>query len=282
MSVLLLYVPVIHQGYLQLLNRHSQADKIYILGQDLIDEFTSLHAEIRALNPELIRRMLERSGLVRCPVEVIDRTVLRTLPRQQVIVANDELSRKLASKYLINHVVTYDSAFLRWDEFLVNSSAYPANVPMSDDPFDVAMMEKAQAESSKSSDHWRQVGGVVTREHEILLVGHNKHVPSEHLPYIDGDPRDFIPAGTNSELSTALHCEQLIISTAARDGISLKGCTIHLTVFPCPACAKIIAYSGFRRCCFGGGHASLDGERVLRNAGVELVYVPVNKESPAD
>jgi dCMP deaminase len=46
-----------------------------------------------------------------------------------------------------------------------------------------------------------------------------------------------------------------------------------VTTFPCPACARLIAEAGFRRCYFSGGYSVLDGDVILRAAGVELFWV---------
>ena len=93
------------------------------------------------------------------------------------------------------------------------------------------------------------------------------------LPWADGYSIDIIKAGEQSELASAMHAEQVLIARAAEEGISLRGTDIYLTTFPCPLCAKLIAFSGIRRCFIKGGHASLDGEHVLRARRVEIILV---------
>ena len=95
------------------------------------------------------------------------------------------------------------------------------------------------------------------------------------MPYIDGDPRDFIKAGERSELCSAFHSELSIITRAANEGLKLSdGETyIYVSVFPCPMCAMQVAYSGVRRCYFSSGHASLRGEDVLKSQNVEIILV---------
>ncbi len=46
-----------------------------------------------------------------------------------------------------------------------------------------------------------------------------------------------------------------------------------MTDFPCPPCAKLLAGAGVARVYYRSGYAVLDGEQVLRDAGVELVRV---------
>lgn len=100
-------------------------------------------------------------------------------------------------------------------------------------------------------------------------------MPSPHTPYMDGDPRNAFHKGVNIELGTALHAEKGIICEAAKRGISLKGAYLYVTTFPCPPCAKAIVAAGFKRCYYSSGYALLDGESILKESGVEVVYVPL-------
>jgi len=53
----------------------------------------------------------------------------------------------------------------------------------------------------------------------------------------------------------------------------LSGADFYVTVFPCPDCTKLIAFSGVKRLFFKGGHASLDGVDILKAKGVEIIKV---------
>jgi dCMP deaminase len=127
--------------------------------------------------------------------------------------------------------------------------------------------------AGRSSDWWRQVGAIAVRGGDLLGYAWNHHHPTEYSPYIDGDPRDSFSRGVRPDLSTAIHAEAAIIAAAARDGISLRGADLYVTTFPCPACARLIAEAGFSRCYFAGPYSVLDGEEVLRAAGVQLLWV---------
>ena len=133
-------------------------------------------------------------------------------------------------------------------------------------------MQMARREAEKSSDWWRHVGAIVPLRSK-MLVAHNEHVPSEYAQYAYGDIRDFIPAGTKSDVCSAIHAEKNLIAQAARDGISLLGRSLYVTTFPCSDCARVIAYAGIKQCFFGEGHASFDGVGVLKAYGVELIFV---------
>jgi dCMP deaminase len=62
--------------------------------------------------------------------------------------------------------------------------------------------------------------------------------------------------------------------------VALAGADLYVSTFPCPACARLVAEAGFRRCYFAGPYALLDGETVLRQAGVELYWVDLASADP--
>jgi dCMP deaminase len=135
------------------------------------------------------------------------------------------------------------------------------------------MIKILREEAEKSSDWWRQVGGLIVKDGSIISKTHNRHVPHEQTPYIDGDPRADFSKGVNLELSTAIHCEAFLIADAAHKGVSLLGAEMYVTTFPCPPCAKLIAYSGIKKLYYADGYGVLDGERILKNRGVDIIFV---------
>lgn len=271
-SYLLLYIPVFHAGYLKLFEEcRKRVDGLYILGDRFIKEFTTLHQEIAALNPSHIKIIIENLGLFK-RVSVLTKQSLDELHSATLISADEDISRRFVETYLPHEKVTYKNIFLRWEERSVAAHT-PLSVPISTNAFDRRIMRRAIREADKSSDWWRHVGAVIVRDGKVILEGHNHHVPSEHMPYVFGDPRDYIEAGILSHFSSALHAEQDIIVKAARDGVTLKGTSIYVNVFPCPLCAKLVAYSGIKKCFFASGSASLDGGNILNTNGVELVRV---------
>lgn len=265
------YVPVLHRGYIDFFDRNmSHGECIFILGDEFIEELMPFHKEIRGLDPgDAVNFLTKLSD----DVSLLTKSGLHLLSGNRVVLPSEEISKKFAVKYLPGSDIRFDEVFLRWDESSVFSQKVVAYDRISDSEFDRKMMKLAEDEASKSSDWWRHVGAVATMGEIVLFANHNQHVPSEHTPYAQGDPRDYIQAGQRSELSTALHGEQVIILRAAREGVSLKDASIYVTVFPCPVCAKLIAYSGISKCYFGSGHANLDGESIMRSQGVEIIQV---------
>jgi dCMP deaminase len=170
--------------------------------------------------------------------------------------------------------VVFDRTFLRWDRDWAT-----AKVPVSFDGEITAgelpreLLGQAQSLAGRSSDWWRQVGAVAARDGQLLGCAWNRHHPTEYAPYLNGDPRDAFERGVRADLSTAIHAEAALIAGAARDGTALAGADLYTTTFPCPACARLIAEAGFRRCFFAGQYSVLDGEQTLRATGVRLIWV---------
>ncbi len=271
-QVLVAYVPVIHQGYLNFFKKYQyRVQTLYLLDQKLIREFNPFK-EIRALPPKNVQQLLAAFHLF-SQVSLLSQKTLTDLKNVKIIAPNEQITRKFIQKHLSQNPVKYDHIFLRWDEASVTSSSPVKHHRVSSLPFDKAIIAQAKCESDKSSDWWRHVGAIVVKNKQILLQSHNQHVPSEHAPYVDGDPRDVIEAGTLAHLSTAIHAEQAVIAEAARKGVSLSGASIYLNVFPCPVCAKLIAFSGIKKCYFATGTAYLNVDQVLIARGVEIILV---------
>ncbi len=270
---LVLYVPVLHQGYLNFFQKwRYDVETIYIFGLEMATELVHVEKEIRAINPDTMAALILATGFFK-EVRILRRSDLSQLEGRVIVTADESISRRLVGKYFPGHRVVFDNVFLRWDEKHVASQSPVQSFRFSSDSFNRQMMQLARAESEKSSDWWRHVGAVLVKEGKVVLAAYNQHLPSEHTPYVLGDIRDFIPPGQKSEISSAMHAERVIVTQAARQGIALEGASIYVTVFPCSSCASELAYSGVKECYFGSGHANFNGEDVLKFFEVDLIYV---------
>jgi dCMP deaminase len=284
MKILIAHIPVIHAGYLAVLEKYTKTiNAVYILNKEFVDEFSGTR-DIRALNPIYVVEVMN----LLCPIRDHRRfSAYRLLTPNvlsadvkgrgyEIVLVNDEIVRKFAAKYLSGEKLSFDTAFLRWDSNTVFSRKDVNYHRKAEDAVSRKFMSLAIEEVKKTSDWWRQVGAVLVKNGVIFMKAHNRHIPTEHAPYFNGDPRDVIEAGKMSELSSAIHAEQAIISAAARKGISLKGTDLYVTVFPCPVCSKMLAETGIKRLFFASGHASLDGEEAFKEKEVEIIYCPMN------
>jgi dCMP deaminase len=273
---LLLYLPVLHAGYEALLQRHRDAAEVLLLGQSFAVDYPVLAKEIRALPPERAAAYLA-CGPAAGPVRVIEQADLpAAVTAATLVVPDEDVLRALVDRYALadRHRVVLERTFLRWDRPW-SAAQRPVGYDGAVDTGGLArrLLGQAAAEAARSSDWWRQVGALAARDGTVLATAHNQHYPTEYAPYLDGDPRNNYRRGEQVELSTALHAEAAIVARAARDGLRLAGADLYVSTFPCPGCARLVAAAGFARCYFAGPYSLLDGETVLRQAGVELYWV---------
>ncbi len=80
------------------------------------------------------------------------------------------------------------------------------------------------------------VGAVLVREGEVIARAHNRREA-------DGDP--------------TAHAEMLCLRQAARrlGDWRLRGCTLYVTLEPCPMCAGAMVMSQLERCVYGAADA---------------------------
>jgi dCMP deaminase len=274
-KIVIAYVPVLHEGYRKFFEKHKDADIIYIFGQEIISEFYYLSKEIRQLDPKLIKAAL-LAWKLKSKVDILTPKILKSFEQKKlaIVIPNEDVTKAIWEKYFPKQQVTLDSIFLRWDKH--NAVLEKPVIPdkfLSKNDFDKKMIKLAGEEANKSSDWWRQVGAVVVKNGKVLLTTYNKHVPSEHTPYVNGDPRNAFHKGVHIELSSSFHAEAKLIAEAAQKGISLQGADMYVAVFPCPPCAKLVAHAGIKNLYCAGGYGVLDGEEVLKSKGVKIFFV---------
>lgn len=283
-EILIAYIPVLHEGYRKLLATHPEAE-LFIFGQEIIEKFDYLRKEIRALDPKLIAEAILSWGMVK-KVSILTTGELLELQKESeagkclIVMPGDDVCRALAEEYFKGKEVVFENIFLRWDRH--NSfvgKPVEADQEISEKEFDKKMCEIAEEEAQKSSDWWRQIGAVLVRDGKVVLVNHNRHTPSEHMPYAVGDPRNGFNKGVAVELGTSIHAEAAIVAEAASKGISLEGTSLYVNTFPCPPCAKLVAYSGIKNIYYANGYGVLDGESVLKAKGVKIIFVRSDKKT---
>ena len=276
MKQVLLYLPVVHAGHGAFFARHPDTAEVLVLGTGFRGQFKSMAKDIRALPPARVAQFL-RVMLPDIPVRVIEPADLPAAVTADILVLPDEdVTRALAAEHDLaaGRELVFDKTFLRWDREWTQARrpAEPdARVTVGDLP--ERLVAYAMKLADHSSDWWRQVGAVAWRGEEILAAAWNHHCPTEYAPYVDGDPRDGFSRGVRADLSTAIHAEASVVAQAARAGRALDGASIYVTTFPCPACARLIAESGFRCCYFTGPYSVLEGDNILKSAGVTLLWV---------
>jgi dCMP deaminase len=274
-QAIILYLPVIHQGYLKFLSSYPEVDQVYLLSSELIAEFPQLAKDLRALAPEQNQLALQ-AILPAKKIHILDRASLAEMKKQfaDFILPDEDIMHEFVQKYLADKKTSFSNVFLRWEkQNTLKNQPVQADQTIQQSDFITQMIELAQTEAPKSPDWWRQVGAVAVKDGAVLFSEFNHHVPSSRQAAIEGDPRSNFHKGEHIDLSLALHAEASLIAKAAQQGTALAGAELYVTTFPCPNCAKLIAYSGVQTLYFIEGYAMVDGETILKVNGVKIVKI---------
>ncbi len=274
-EAVLAYVPVLHEGYRRFLETHGPGRALYLIGAELHSEQRPLAKDIRALDAEHAAAAIGAWGICES-VAVLDLAGAERLAAESpaLIAPAEDVSYAVVERFFARCDVRYDTVFLRWDKTrtaaLLEPEAEPARA--GDQPL-AELAAAAAAAAGGSIDWWRRVGAAIRFADGTVETAHNEHLPHPLAAYAAGDPRSNFYKGVALELSSAHHAEARLIAGAARAGRATEGAVMYVTDFPCPPCAKLIAAAGVARVYFREGYAVLDGEDVLRDAGVELLRV---------
>lgn len=134
---------------------------------------------------------------------------------------------------------------------------------------DSRYLRMARIWSENSYCKRRKVGALIVKDKMIISDGYNG-TPSG-FPNICEDDSDVT-------FPYVLHAEANAITKVARSNNSSEGSTLYVTASPCMECAKLIIQSGIRRVVFSELYRITDGIDLLRNAGVDVVHIPMNDE----
>lgn len=278
-KVLILYMPVLHQGYLNLF-REKDFDIVFVLGEDVISflerkEFESLSRDLRRLHSETIAQFLKSvfSGVQLLPLELLKNQ--NFFENYEVHLTGDNIGIFIAEIFFSDREdIVFENIFLRWHKQISEKeNEVRPDRTISTDGRDRMFMDQAFIEGQKSSDWWRRVGCVLVSSDNLALISHNRHMPHENIQEMDGNSRIDHKPGERIDLVTAIHAEASIIGKAAKDGILTKGAHLYVTTFPCPACARLIVEAGISRVFYESGYSLLDGEEILRSGNVEIILV---------
>lgn len=150
--------------------------------------------------------------------------------------------------------------------------------------FDDIYMELALSLARRSHCIRKKVGAVLTKESRIISVGYNGPPANTHHC-------DIEYGGTGCALdrkgscSLSIHAEENAILYAAKNGASMDGGTIYVTLAPCLACARIIFTMGIKKVIYAHSYAEFkqmafeEGVQFLERYGVEVVQYGLNPDS---
>ena len=273
-AIVIAYVPVPHAGYLKFF-RAYEGGRLYVLGKEFISEFKPLVRNLPGVTPNEAQSMIKTLGIF-SDVNIFTKKDLYTVQQSNLIVMPDEdVSRAIAEKYLTDISVMFDGGWrLRWDWGSTQAKCRPEGERIiSTKEFDRYLMKIALGAAERSPDWWRQIGALLVKDGDVLLVNHNQHMPNDQSAYCFGDPRSNFEQGQCIDASVALHAEMGILSGAARLGIKMMDCDLFVSTFPCPPCAYALSQSGIKRLFYMDGYSLVAGAEALKSKGVEIIRV---------
>ena len=133
---------------------------------------------------------------------------------------------------------------------------------------DYLYMRMARVWAENSYCIRRQVGALMVKDQRIISDGYN------------GTPSGFenvCEDENNVSKPYVLHGEANAISKVARSHNSSDGATLYVTASPCIECSKLIIQAGIRRVVYGELYRLTDGIDLLKRAGIEVEYLPMEE-----
>ena len=135
---------------------------------------------------------------------------------------------------------------------------------------DCRYLAMAKIWSQNSYCERRKVGALLVKDKMIISDGYN------------GTPSGFeniCEDENDTTKSYVLHAEANAITKVARSYNSSDGATLYVTSSPCIECAKLIIQSGILRVVYCNEYRTTVGLDLLRQAKIELLYIPENQIS---
>jgi dCMP deaminase len=286
-SALIIYMPVLHRGYMQLFKAHPEIKHLLVIGDDLLESVDYLRKDLRSLSPKTQVKVMKGLGVFD-DVEILTSQKINVADTKfsKVIFPDEDISREIATKFKKAKTEFYP-IFLRWDRRnFEKTSVIDPDARVSNRKVDKDYIKQAYLESVKSTDIWRRVGVIlVDKNNKEIGRAYNHAEPSGHSATMEGDPRSIFNQGVNTDIAIFMHAEATLVADAAKHGKKLAGASIYTTTFPCPWCAKMIAYSGVSKIYYAEGYGSLDANRLFKDFGIKTHKVdykpPDDLENPA-
>ncbi|WP_061213086.1 deoxycytidylate deaminase [Syntrophomonas wolfei] len=142
--------------------------------------------------------------------------------------------------------------------------------------WDEYFLQLADLVATRSTCLRRQVGAVLVKNERIISTGYNGAPRGLEHCLDTGCLREEqgIPSGHRYELCRGVHAEQNALINAAYYGVSTSEAVLYCTNQPCIICARMIINAGIIRIVHRGNFDDDLAIKFLREAGIELVFIP--------
>lgn len=129
---------------------------------------------------------------------------------------------------------------------------------------DLYYMQVARLTAQRSKALRKQVGACLVTPSGIIIPGYNGTAPGD---------TNFCELETPEGLVTkpdVIHAELNCILKAAKEGVSVKGSTIYVTLSPCLACSAMLTAAQIERVVWYENYKCTQGLDKLATLGVKL------------
>ena len=137
------------------------------------------------------------------------------------------------------------------------------------DTFDDVYMGTALLHAKRSKAIRAKVGAVLVTKTGIIIPGYNG-TPSGTSN--ECEVRVFDRVASSTVLVTkpeVIHAELNCTIKAAREGVSVEGSTIYVTLSPCISCAALLLQAGISRLVYKDEYRDNSGIEYLQKYGIE-------------
>jgi len=118
----------------------------------------------------------------------------------------------------------------------------------------------------------KQVGAVIVKNGRILSTGYNG-TPAGFINCCDYWKGEYTSEHHEWSKTYEIHAEMNAIIWAAREGISIEGATIYVTLEPCSECSKNVIASGIKRIVYAKSYEHTHSEiisKFIKDNGVSI------------
>ncbi len=118
----------------------------------------------------------------------------------------------------------------------------------------------------------KKVGAVIVKDGRILSTGYNG-TPSGYINCRDYWDNEYTKEHHEWSKTYEIHAEMNAIIWAAREGISINGATIYVTLEPCSECSKNLIASGIKRIVYDKAYEHTNSQiisKFIKDNGVSI------------
>ena len=128
---------------------------------------------------------------------------------------------------------------------------------------DEVYLGTALLHSNLSKARRKAVGAVLVTKAGVTLTGYNGSAVGT-----DNNLEDEDSEGNLVTRISTLHSELNCILKAAKEGVSVEGATMYITLSPCLHCSAMMIQAGIKECCFIETYRDTSGLDLLKQAGI--------------